>query len=120
MDSINLFPDLMYVESKELWLEKTELKLKGLGYRKYHQNLKNEDFAYWKSFSDGDKKIYQIGLFFYDYRKYDINNIGVQFEFMFIDSDNRIDLSVSDNISLEQFEEMGITFYNSMKKYVKK
>ena len=47
------------------WLEKTELLLKELGYKKYKQNLKNEDFAYWKKFEG-----YQVGLFFYDFREY--------------------------------------------------
>jgi len=32
------------------WLSETETKLKELGYRRYVQNHKNEDFCYWKTF----------------------------------------------------------------------
>lgn len=99
------------------WLEQIELSLKEIGYRKYKQNLKNEDFAYWKTF-DG----YQVGLFFYDFRKHQNQfnipeGIGVQFECMFTDIDSRIDLSVSKDISLEQFEIMAKTFVDAMFKY---
>ena len=44
-------------------------------------------------------------------------SIGVQFECMFIGCDKRIDLEVSDDILLEEFEEMSKTFYNAMKIY---
>lgn len=99
------------------WLEKTELSLKELGYRKYKQNLKNEDFAYWKKF-----KGYQVGLFFYDFRKHQNKFnipeiISVHFECMFTDVDARIDLSVSKDISLEQFEIMAKTFIDAMFQY---
>jgi hypothetical protein len=61
------------------WLEKTELSLKDIGYRKYTQSIKNEDFAYWKTF-----KGYQVGVFFYDFRKHQNQfRIGVQFECRF-------------------------------------
>lgn len=104
------------------WLEKTELSLKEIGYRKYEQSLKNEDFAYWKSFYINENKAYQVGLFFYDFRKHqnDFNipeRIGVQFECMFIDIDARIDLSVSKDITLEQFECMARTFHDAMFQY---
>lgn len=100
------------------WLEKNEASLKELGYRKYRQDIKNEDFAYWKAFEG-----YQVGIFFYDFRKYQNQfsvpeRIGVQFECMFIDIDERIDLSVSKDITLEQFEIMAKTFIDSMRKYV--
>jgi hypothetical protein len=99
------------------WLEKTETSLKEIGYRKYKQNLKHEDFAYWKKFEG-----YQVGLFFYDFRKHqnEFNipeRIGVQFECMFTDIDERIDLSVSKDISLEQFEIMARTFHDAMFQY---
>ena len=82
------------------WLGKTELSLKELGYRKYKQNLKNEDFAYWKKYEG-----YQVGLFFYDFRKHQNQfnipeRIGVQFECIFTDVDAGINLSVSKDISL--------------------
>jgi hypothetical protein len=104
------------------WLEKTEASLKELGYWKYNQNFKNEDFAYWKSFDINENKAYQVGLFFYDFRKYQnqfniAERIGVQFECMFIDIDGRIDLTVSKNITLEQFEIMAQTFYSAMFQY---
>ena len=101
------------------WLEKTEASLTELGYRKYKQDVKNEDFAYWKAFEG-----YQVGIFFYDFRKYQNQfnvpeRIGVQFECMFTDIDARIDLSVSKDITLEQFEIMAKTFIDSMYKYAK-
>lgn len=99
------------------WLEKNEASLKELGYRKYRQDIKNEDFAYWKAFEG-----YQVGIFFYDFRKYQNQfsvpeRIGVLFECMFTDIDARIDLSVSKDITLEQFEIMAKTFIDSMHKY---
>ena len=94
-----------------------QLSLKEMGYRKYKQSLKNEDFAYWKTFEG-----YQVGLFFYDFRKHQNQfnipeRIGVQFECMFTDVDARIDLSVSKDISLEQFEIMAKTFIDAMFQY---
>lgn len=105
------------------WLEQTEAKLNELGYRKYNQNHHREDFAYWKAFSREDQKMYQIGLLFYDFRKYKhtdpgANRIGIQFECMLIDIDCRVDLSVSDDKTLEEFERMSADFYNTMIKYV--
>ena len=97
------------------WLEKTELSLKELGYRKYTQSLKNEDFAYWKKF-----KGYQVGIFFYDFRKYQNNipeKISVQSHCMVNDIDSRIDLSVSKDISLDQFEIIAKTFVDAMFQY---
>jgi hypothetical protein len=95
------------------WLEKTELSLKDIGYRKYTQSIKNEDFAYWKTF-----KGYQVGVFFYDFRKHQNQfRIGVQFECRFTDIDARIDLSVCKDISLEQFEIMAKTFIDTMSQY---
>jgi len=58
------------VDTWDDWLQQTEIQLQKLGYRKYYQKLKQEDFAYWKIFYNGSEKIYQIGLYFYDFRKY--------------------------------------------------
>ncbi len=106
------------------WLEKNETSLKEIGYRKFNQNHKREDFAYWKSFYINEEKAYQVGLLFYDFRKYQKENntperIGVQFECMFINIDSRIDLSVSKEITIEEFEEMSRTFYDAMVKFSK-
>lgn len=99
------------------WLIATEDKLYGLGYRKYHKGLKNEDFAYWKTFKDEDKKIYQVGVLFYDFRKYsNLNKISTQYTCMLL-CDDRIDLDVSKGISITEFEAMVNTFYQSMKIY---
>lgn len=121
-DKLPLNPPLLIASvsgctSWDEWLEKTELLLKELGYKKYKQNLKNEDFAYWKKFEG-----YQVGLFFYDFREYQNQfnipeRIGVQFECMFTDVDGRIDLSVSKDISLEKFEIMAKTFTDAMFQY---
>lgn len=121
-DKLPLNPPLLIASvsgctSWDEWLEKTELSLKEIGYRKYKQNLKNEDFAYWKTFEG-----YQVGLFFYDFRKHQNQfnipeRIGVQFECMFTHIEARIDLSVSKDISLEQFEIMAKTFVDAMFQY---
>jgi hypothetical protein len=112
----NIFDNIEYKTTEE-WLEKTETALKELGYSKYSQDLKNEDFAYWKSFYKNDDKIYQVGVFFYDFRKYGHERIGISYETIFINIDARIDLSVIKNITISEFEQMSETFYNSMKIY---
>ena len=109
------------------WLEKTESFLKEQGYRKYSQGFKNCDFAYWKSFNRQDEwqdKIYQVGLLFYDFRVYQKGfnipeRIGIQYECM-LQCEYRIDLSVSKDISLEEFEKMSEAFYLSMGEFIKK
>jgi hypothetical protein len=97
------------------WLSETETKLKDLGYRRYVQNHKNEDFCYWKTFKKGEDKIYQIGILFYDFRKY-ANRIGIMYECMVLGED-RIDMCVSKNIDLVEFEKMSQTFYEEMSQY---
>lgn len=103
------------------WLLEYENNLKGLGYRKYIQNHKHEDFCYWKTFKDGENKIYQVGVLFYDFRKYpkqthDTFRISVMYECMILCND-RIDMTVSKDIDLPLFELMSESFYRSMKKY---
>jgi len=105
------------------WLVEYEANLKKLGYKKYIQNHKNEDFCYWKTFYKGNNKIYQIGVLFYDFRKYkelntNSNRISVMYECMLLCND-RIDMAVSKNIDLPEFEEMSKSFYESMLKYAK-
>jgi len=100
------------------WLTELDEYAKNSGYRKYNQNLKREDFAYWKTF---DEK-YQVGLFVYDFRNFrdrdpNANRIGIQFECMFVNIDSRIDLTVSKEIELEEFEKMAKDFYEAMSKY---
>lgn len=49
-------PNLLPTESIEdwsAWQAEVETKLKELGYRRYVQNHKREDFTYWKSFYEG-------------------------------------------------------------------
>lgn len=103
----------------DLWLSEKEAFLKEQGYRKFIQNrFKNEDFAYWKKF-DG----YQVGVLFYDFRKYvsanENLNISIQYEAMLIDCDCRIDLSVSKDMLLTSFEAMAQDFYEAMHHYSK-
>lgn len=101
------------------WLEIAEKCLYVLGYRRYNQKYKLSDFQYWKVFNDDqDNPIYQVGLLFYDYRVKDlpIYRIGVQFECMILDTDDRIDLSVNKDLTLDQFEDMAKKFYQTYKK----
>ena len=116
-----LIADVSGSTSWNEWLLETETKLKELGYRKYVQNHKNEDFCYWKTFKNGEDKIYQIGILFYDFRKYadcdpNANRIGIMYECMIL-SDDRIDMCVSKNIHLNEFELMSKTFYEAMSQY---
>jgi hypothetical protein len=99
------------------WLSETESKLKEIGYNKYNQNLKGEDFCYWKTFMNDQDRIYQIGILFYDYRKFGVQGIGVMYECMLLGYD-RIDMSVSKNIDLPEFEKMSETFYRAMSQYL--
>lgn len=108
--------------SWEKWLESVEKALVELGYRRYVQHYKSEDFMYWKTFYDGENKAYQVGLAFYDFRQYadrspHADRISVQFECMLIDIDSRIDLTVSKDISLSEFESMAKSFYEAMSQY---
>jgi len=115
-----VFPELGFFSSWNEWLEHTEKELVSQGYVRYKQNLKREDFAYWKSFSENGKKVYQVGLLFYDFRKYQKDlpeRIGVQFECLLMDVEGRIDLSVSKDISLKGFETIARTFYESLTQY---
>lgn len=103
------------------WLFEFETNLKELGYRKYVQNYKNEDFCYWKTFKNGDDKLYQIGVLFYDFRKYaerdpNANRIAVMYQCMLL-CDARIDMDVSKEIDLSEFEAMSKTFYEAMSQY---
>ena len=103
------------------WLTNYEDHLKGLGYKKFVQNHMNEDFCYWKTFKKGEAKKYQVGVLFYDFRKYAdrdpmANRIGTMFQCLLI-CDDRIDLTVSKNITLSEFENMAKTFYETMVKY---
>jgi hypothetical protein len=96
------------------YLDELHKYLTGLGFKKYKQNLKREDFAYWKKYDDK----YQIGLFVYDFTKYDLKNkVSIQFECMAINIDGRCDLSVSKEIELPEFEKMAKAFYEAMSKY---
>ena len=123
MSLLQLFDNDFDYSSCDEWLYRTETKLSCLGYKKYNQKTKNEDFAYWKVFYDGDEKIYQVGVFFYDFRKYERSNsiplqIGLQFECMIIRGGDRVDLSVYKDIRLSEFEAMAFSFYNAMSQYV--
>jgi len=101
----------------EQYLDELHTYLTNLGFRKYKQNLKREDFAYWKKY---DNK-YQIGLFIYDFTKYEPHNlntkVSIQFGCMLIDINGRCDLSVSKEIELPEFEKMAKTFYEAMSEY---
>lgn len=108
--------------SWENWLKTVEKALVELGYKRYVQHYKSEDFMYWKTFYDGENKAYQVGLAFYDFRQYanlshHVDRIIVQFECMIINIESRIDLTVSKDISLSEFESMAKSFYEAMSLY---
>jgi hypothetical protein len=102
------------------WLEKRHEELTARGYKKYFQSHKNSDFQYFKNFKDTDD--YMIGVYFYDFRKYNHENsqmVSIQYECLLNPDDGRIDLSVSRDISIDEFENMSKHFYESMKHYIK-
>lgn len=116
-----LIADVSGSTSWDEWLSETETKLKEIGYGRHVQNYKNEDFCYWKTFKNGEDKIFQIGILFYDFRKYAdrdpyANRIGIMYECMVLCED-RIDMCVSKNIDLFEFEKMSQTFYEAMSQY---
>lgn len=101
----------------ETWLKSLENDLKQRGYRRFVQNFKSEDFAYWKTFYSNDSKIYQVGLLFYDFRKfqdrlmYGYNPISITYNCLLI-GDHRVELTVSkQTITIEEFEQMAKGFY---------
>jgi len=106
------------------WLVDFENNLKELGYIKYYQKHRNEDFCYWKTFKNGEDKTYQVGVLFYDFRKYSdrdssSNRIGIMYQCMLL-CDDRIDMDVSKDIDLPEFELMAKQFYDSMSKFINK
>ena len=115
-------PQSYTFSSWDQWLSDVHTYLESLGYKKYKQKYKNEDFSYWKTFKDSNQKLYQVAILFYDFRKYaDVdphsNRIGIQYESLLI-GDSRIDLSVSKDITISQFEEMANSFYQTFKSYI--
>ena len=105
------------------WLAKTEKELIKIGYKKYDQRHKGETFAYWKTFKKGKKSIYQVGILFYDFRRYayknpSANKISIMYQAMIISKEYcRIDMDVMKDINLKEFEVMAKDFYESMSKY---
>lgn len=104
----------------EQWLIKLDEYLNQAGYKKYiEQKFKNEDFVYWKKhYNSEGEKIFLTGVLVYDFRKYGHANasIGAQYECMIL-CDERIDMSVSKDFNLEEFERMATSFYLAMKEY---
>jgi len=122
MKTPNLFNDNKKYNSISDFTIDINIKLTELGYKSYEeQKYKNETFAYWKTFRHKDKKVYQVALLFYDFSSLKnnwIDTISVQYECMLI-NDDRIDLSVSKNITLAEFEKMANVFYNTMSLFTK-
>lgn len=115
----------MKVEFKDFKSLEKYLLLKG--YTRYdNHKYRNEDFVFWKSFDitydeDEGKQIgYQVGLLFYDTSKYDIpdnEHYGVQFEFIAGDKVefDRVDFTISDDITIYRFEEICVKLYEFLK-----
>jgi len=118
MNRLNLFEEFSRPVDETTWLIDVESKLREVGYRKYNQKYKKEDYAYWKVFKDDEgKDLYQIGLLFYDHKKYDPNGcMSIQFECLVLNTTAAMRFILSDNISLEQFESLSSVFYNTVTK----
>jgi len=98
------------------WLSDLDKYMLKSGYKQYNQNLKGENFAYWKTFEDS----YQVGLYIFDFREFEnhiniVSKVSFSFECSF--NDCRIELTVVEKIDLHEFEEMAKVFYDSMEKY---
>ena len=104
------------------WLSEFESNLADICYKKYNQNYKSESFSYWKSFKIGTKKVYQIGVLFYDFREFSgiihmADLINITYDCRILGVNNVIDMSCFGNVDVSEFEEMAKDFYNTMKKY---
>jgi len=99
------------------YLNQLHVYMTDQGFRRYNQSLKREDFAYWKKY--GDK--YQIGIYVYDFRKFNRpelkTGVSVMFECMLHDINCRCDITVNKDLELHEFEKMAEDFYNTMAKY---
>jgi len=99
------------------YLSDLDKYLKGLGFGKYNQTSKGEDYAYW--ISHGDQ--YQVGILVYDWRKHlkhtAEKKVSLLFECMLTGISGRCYMVVSKEIELPEFEKMSETFYESMINY---
>ena len=99
------------------WLEQFHLEMTERGYTKHKGGYGGERFAYWKTFNGN----YQVGLLIFDYRKYldrdpDADKIGIQYECMLLNFDDRLDMSFNkDKATVEEFEKMSEKFYNTFR-----
>jgi hypothetical protein len=110
--------DLGEFETWDEWLVATEDALEKRGYTKYKNHSERSDFSYYKTFYRGEEKIYQVGLLFYDFRKFEradtcANRIGVDFK-CYIICDDHVCMTVNKDMSIEEFEELARVFYFSM------
>jgi hypothetical protein len=120
MKENNCMPSSCIDNNWDKWIEDLHKNIIKSGYQKFNQNHRREDFSYWKNFKDdNNNKIYQIGVLVYDYRKfmtpedYSCNRIGIAFNCLLF-SEGRIEMEVSEDISLDKFEEMALSFYKTM------
>jgi hypothetical protein len=96
--------EIAEIKDWDKWLEERHTEFTSKGYKKYFQSYKKSDFQYFKTFDN-----YMIGIYFYDFRKYNHENshwISFQYECLLNCENGRIDLSVSKDISIEEFEGM--------------
>lgn len=110
--------DLGESETWDEWLAATEDTLKKRGYNKYNNRSEKCDFSYYKTFYVGEKKAYQVGLLFYDFRKFEradtcANRIGVDFKCYIICNDH-VCMTVSKDMSIDEFERLARQFYISI------
>ncbi len=121
----SIFEETNGVQKIDTWLSFTEIKLKENDYFKFNQKHKDSDFQYWKTFYVEGKKAYQVGVLFYDFRKYakDINapeTINIQFECLLIDTDGNVGMTISkEGITLEYFENLSKDFYYTISSSIK-
>jgi hypothetical protein len=121
----SIFEETNGVEKLETWLGFTEIKLKENDYIRYNQKHKDSDFQYWKTFNVEGKKAYQIGVLFYDFRKYaeELNapeTINIQFECLITDIEGNVGMTISkENVMLKDFETLSKDFYYTMSSSIK-
>jgi hypothetical protein len=113
-------PKIFSIEPTDLswddWLVLVEEKLRSKGYIKFFQNFEKETFSYFKLVKNSKGEgVYNIGILFYDFRQYAAKDpaadcISTTYRCHLLKLDDRVDLDISLDISIDSFETMAKEF----------
>lgn len=100
--------------------EDLEKQLTERGYKKYTVALtSSEDYAYFKSFKEGEETLYQISYRFWDWRKYpgQEDRIGVDIVII-VSNRGRTDMIISyPELNFDEVEGIAKEFYELCKRH---